>query len=322
MRRFVAGALLLGLVIAVNSNVWAGGGQAYPLGAEASFIGAAPPPGFTFINYVNYYNAGDLKDSSGDDVPIFDNVSTVAEVMRLIWFSNKTILGANYGQHFFLPIVSVDIDFKVPVGPKLRSHYSDTNIPYFIYSPFLLGWHTMGGTLHFVLDIADIYIPLYNEDKGNLASVGRNFWTFEPVFAVTWMPTKALEMSAKLMYDFNTKQSDSPLPTGHLVDRIPGQEFHFDYGVSYALVDNFRVTLSGYFHQQVTDDDFDLDGFSPAERALLSGFEDDRSRVFAIGPGVWYQHKNMFFTVRSQFEAAAENKSEGYSLWFKFIYGF
>lgn len=323
MRRFIAGLLLLGLVMGANNTALAGGGQAYPLGAEDFFAGAAPPPGFTFVNYFNYYTAGDLRDNTGHTVPVFDNVSTTAEVMRLIWFSNNTsFLGANYGQHFFLPIVSADLDFHASVGPRAKSHYSDTNVPYFLYSPVLLAWHLNGGSLHFVLDLAGIYIPLYNQDKGNLASVGRNFWTYEPALGVSWMPNKMWEVSAKFMYDFNSEQSGYALPSGLLVDRGPGQEFHFDYNVSYALRDNFKVGVSGYYYIQTTDDDFDKNGLGPGARAYLSGLEGEHSRVFAMGPAAWYQYQKLFVTLKAQFEMAAENKSEGSSLWFKAGYTF
>lgn len=315
--------IVLGMIACFGyGTALAGGGQAYPGGPEAFMVGVAPPPGFTFINYMYYYRADALKDSDGNDVPVFDHVSVKADIMRFIWFSQKQLLGADYGQHFFLFFADSNLDFKVPVGPEGKRHYSDTGIPFFIYSPFLLGWHTLGGKLHFVLDIADIYVPLYNEDRGNLASLGRNFWTIEPVFAFTWLPAQKWEVSAKFMYDFNTKQKNYPLPTGHEVDRVPGQEFHFDYNVSYAIFDNFRIGANGFYYRQVRDDDFDLDGFSGPERAILEEIEGQRSTVWSIGPGIFYQLNNIFLTLRSQFEMDAENKSEGYNVWFKFIYVF
>lgn len=322
MRRFVAVVVLFALFGFLGGAAWGGGGQSYPLGAEAFMVGMAPPPGFTFVNYLNYYSAGTMNAPDGHENPLFDDVSSVAEVMRVIWISKTQLLGADYGQHFFLPIVSADLNWKVPLGPQKRSSYSDTNVPYFIYAPFFLAWHAMGGKLHVVADPMDIYIPLYNEDKGNLASIGRNFWTFEPVLAVTWLPTQNLEFSAKLMYDFNTQQGDYALPTGHLADRTPGQEFHFDYNVSYALNSAFRIGINGYFYQQVTDDDYDVEHFDDATQALLRAFEGQRSRVWAIGPGAWYQWGKLFTTFRVQFETAAENKTEGYNLWLNLSYVF
>ena len=56
-----------------------------------------------------------------------------------------------------------------------------------------------------------------------MASVGKNFWTIEPVFGITYMLDK-WEFSAKFMYDFNTSQNKYATVYGFEVDRDPGQE--------------------------------------------------------------------------------------------------
>ncbi|NPA48681.1 MAG: hypothetical protein GXO20_01745 [Thermodesulfobacteria bacterium] len=321
MRSLLAALLF---VLVSSQLVFAGGGKAYPLGAEGFLVGAAPPPGLTILNYAYFYSADELKDSDGDEVPVFDDITVWAEVMRFIYFTKKKLFGGTYGQHFFLLAVNVDLDFKAPVGPKRKRNYDDFDVPYIIYSPFLLSWHLMQGKLHLVLDIADIYIPLSNEDDDNLASVGRNFWTIEPVFAITYMFTPRLSASLKLMYDFNTEQNDYPTPMGVTIDRTPGQEFHFDWCVSYALKPNFRVGITGYYYRQVKNDDFDFDDFSgpPALRAALEDLEDNQGRVWAIGPGVWYQQGKFFLSLRTQFEFGAREMTKGQNVWFKMGYVF
>jgi hypothetical protein len=54
----------------------------------------------------------------------------------------------------------------------------------------------------------------------------------------------------------------------------------------------------------------------------LNDDEGHHSEVFAVGPGVWYNYKNMFFELRTQFEMEADNKTEGQNLWFNFVYAF
>lgn len=316
-------AFFLSLVF-LSQVAFAGGGKAYPLGAEGFLVGAAPPPGLTVLNYAYFYTADELKDSDGDEMAVFDDVTVWAEVLRFIYFTKKKLFGGTYGQHFFLLAVNVDMDFKAPVGPKHKKHYDDFDVPYLIYSPFLLSWHLMQGKLHLVLDIADIYIPLSNEDDDNLASVGRNFWTFEPVLAITYMFTPQLAASLKLMYDFNTEQDDYPTPMGVTIDRTPGQEFHFDWCVSYALRPNLRLGITGYYYRQVKNDDFDFDDFSgpPALKAALKDLEDNQGLVWAIGPGIWYQKGKLFLSLRAQFEFGAREMTEGQNVWFKLGYVF
>ncbi|MFP3983560.1 MAG: transporter [Desulfurivibrionaceae bacterium] len=306
----------------IQGTAAAGGGASYPNGAEGFLNGAIPPPGFYYLNYSYYYSADTMKDNNGDDVPAFDDISILANVSRFIWMTEKNLLGGNYGQHLFIPYLNVNLDFNGPVGPQSRRNYSDSDLPFLIYSPLVLAYHLQEGKLHIALSAVDLYIPTGQED-GNLAGVGRNFWTFEPVVALTYMFNDKWAVSGKFMYDFNTKQKDYPTNYGFEVDRTPGQEFHVDYSLSYALKKGLRIGLNGYYYTQTTDDDYDLDSTIPAQvRSMLKEDEGEHSRVFAAGPGIRYNYKNMFFSLRSQFEMAAKNKTEGDNIWFKFTYAF
>ncbi len=321
MRQKIMVLCLAVVMLGFSGQAMAGGGQNYPNGAEAFMSGAVPPPGFYFIDYMFYYNADTMKDDNGDDIDAFDDVSVLANVFRFLWMSDKQILGANYGMHVFVPVLDVDLNFKVPVGPESTTSYDDTSVPYVIYSPFILAWHLMEGKLHVVTSLADVYIPT-GQDDYNMASVGTDFWTFEPVLGVTYMLDN-WAFSGKFMYDFNTTQDDSPTVYGVSVDRDPGQEFHFDYSVSYALNPGLRIGVNGYYYTQTTDDSYDLNDSIPAPvQDLLRADEGHHSQVFAVGPGIWYQNKNMFFSLRNQWEMAAENKTEGYNIWAKFTYAF
>ncbi len=302
---------------------FAGGGQAYPNGAEAFMVGAAPPPGLTILNYVYFYTADRIKNGSGHDAGTLDRLNIWAEVARLIWISKQKVLGANYGQHAFFLLANVDMHLKHPAGTRLKKRYRDTDVPYLIWSPCLLTWHLMSGKLHMVLDAADIYVPLYNEDTDNLASLGRNYWTIEPVFAVTWLPNASWELSAKFMYDFNSRQEDYQPGPPVKIDRTPGQEFHVDFNTSYAMSDGLRIGLSGYYYRQVKNDDYHhLDRFQAPLRDVLKALEGKQSQVWALGPGIWYHKKNLMASLRSQWEFRARNKSQGGNAWFKLTYCF
>ena len=306
-----------------SAPMFAGGSGSYPNGAEGFLVGIAPPPGFYAESYTFHYSADSMKDNTGNNVAPFDKLSVWAEVFRFIWISKHQILGGNYGQHVFFPFLNVDLDFKVPLGPKGKSHYSDFNMPYIIYSPFVWTFHKMAGTLHMVFSLVDIYIPTDDQDDKNMATVSHNYWTFEPVFAITYLPSKNWAMSLKLMYDFNTKQDDAPTVYGFNVDRTPGQELHFDYNVSYQWAKDFRVGLGGYVYMQTTDDDYDIKSTIPAPvQALLKGDEGHHTAKIAIGPGLWYHHKRLFISLRVQPEVYVRNATKGVASWLKVIYCF
>ena len=131
-------------------------------------------------------------------------------------------------------------------------------------------------------------MPTGRYDEEELANIGRNYWTFEPIFAVTYLSDGGFEVSSKFMYDINTENTDSFLGG----DYLSGQEFHFDYTVGYKI-SNWRVGLGGYYYKQVTNDE--INGRHPAFLEFDDGF---KGQAFAIGPAVQYQYKNMCFTLK------------------------
>jgi len=315
--------IIAGFIMLASVNLSAGGGGSYPNGAEGFLVGAAPPPGFYMTSYTYNYNSDSMLDDKGDEVGAFDKINVWGEVLRFIWISKLQFLGGTYGQHLFVPILDVDLDFKAPLGPKGASHYTDFDLPYLIYSPFLWTFHKLGGKLHFVFSFADIYIPTNSQKDEDMANISHNFWTIEPAVGITYLPTENTEISFKFMYDFNTTQDDSATVYGFNVDRTPGQEFHFDYNFSYAVNKNFRVGLGGYFYTQTTDDDYDIDSSIPAPVAnLLEEDEGHRSIKVSVGPGFWFNHKNIFMTLRVQPEIYVRNGTKGLASWLKVTYCF
>jgi len=211
--------------------------------------------------------------------------------------TDKQILGGLWGFHLFLPFANVD----VKIGDKHESKFGLGDI---ILDPFILSWH--GKNWHAATGI-DIYMPSGSYNRNDMANVGRNYWTFEPVIAGTYMTDNGFEASAKLMYDINTRNHDA---TQGNSTYLSGQEFHLDYTLAKKISD-FSVGLSGYYYQQTTDDE--------ANGATVP---DNKGRVVALGPALKYDYKNMSFSLKYQFETAAENRPEGDNLWFKFIYAF
>jgi hypothetical protein len=293
---FFALGLFIGTVpFAGSASATEGGGSAYPNGAEDFMSGALPPPGTYFLDYVDYYHATSLKDGSGNDlVPKFD-LDVAVNVFRLVHVTKFKILGADWGMHAFLPVAYMNLD--ATMGKDDRTGLGDI-----IVDPFILGWHSKN--FHVTAGL-DIFIPLGSYDENNLANTGRNYWTFEPVVALTYLWDNGFELSGKFMYDFNLENSDT--------DYQSGQEFHFDYTVGYHVDKNLAVGLGGYYYYQTTNDE--LDG----AKVGTDGF---KGRVMALGPQATYSYKNMSFTLKWQKEFDAENRPEGDNIWFKFMFAF
>jgi len=201
----------------------------------------------------------------------------------------------------FVPIVNLDVTAPPFGGDQNRAGLGDI-----IVDPFILSWHFKNWHLATGLDI---FIPTGKYDKDDFANIGRNYWTFEPIFAFTYMSDSGFEISSKFMYDINTENKDSFFGNGG--DYQSGQEFHFDYALG-QTIGNLELGIGGYVYKQFTNDELN-------DQKFLDGF---KGQAIAFGPIVKYAYKNMTFTLKYQHETAVENKPEGERLWFKFLYAF
>lgn len=286
--------LLLGVLLLSGNPVCAteGGGGAYPNGAEDFMSGAVPPPGTYLLNYFNYYSADKLTNNNGDSAsPVF-KLRVTTDVIRLVHVTDKKILGGNWAMHILLPIQNIDV--TVPGASDSKTGLGDI-----IVAPFILSWHSKNW--HAAAGL-EFYLPTGSYDKNDLANIGRNYWTFEPVFSGTYITDNGYEFSGKFMYDFNTKNEDK--------NYLSGQEFHLDYAIG-KKIDKFTLGGAGYIYQQVTDDE--SNGVT---------VNNNKGSVLAIGPAIKYDYKNMSFSLKYLVETAVYNRPEGDNLWIKFSYAF
>jgi hypothetical protein len=288
--------LLLALCLCFSSisHATEGGGGAYNNGVEGFGAGMIPPPGTYLLNYLNYYTSDSFNDKDGNKaIPKFE-LNAVAEVIRVLHVTDFKLLGANYGFQAILPLVHLDV--AVPFRSQSNNGLGDLTV-----SPVILSWHTPN--LHYAAGL-DVIAPIGAYDKNDLANIGRNYWTFTPVFAVTYMSDSGYEASGKFMYDINTENNDT--------DYQSGNEFHFDYTFAKRF-GAFTAGVGGYFYKQVTDDE---------RNGNTVGSDGNKGQVFAIGPQIKYDYKNMSFAFKYQKEMLVENRPEGDKFWLYMVYAF
>ena len=313
IRLFVSVMLLLGVGVTTS---FAGGGQHYANGAEDFVVGALPPPGTYLLNYLTLIQKDRLVDNSGNSAPVEFEADVVAEIPRLIWVSPYRVFGASWGMHLFLPFYSANVEVGTSsANPKSLVDSEDAGLGDIIFSPLILGWH-FGPNFH-IISALDVYAPTgdYDSDRAATQILSRNLWTFEPVFAVTYL-WKGFDFSAKLMYDFNTKNDkydpDGAGPVAKM-DLSPGQEFHVDWALGYATHNGLRGGLVGYNYWQTTDDK--INGTT---------VRNQKSRVGGLGAGIkyWPEHGRFSMTLKHYWEYGARNIATGSSTWFKVGYKF
>ena len=281
------------------------GGDQYPNGAETWLAGAVPPPGNYFVNYFGYYG-GDLQNGDGKDVPGAE-VDAWFNAFRFVQTTEHKILGGNYGWHVIVPVVHQKIDLG---GSKSVNGLGDITI-----NPFIVSWHEKNW--HWAIGL-DINLPTGRYKEGDARqSIGANYWSFEPLFAFTYLGDTGWEVSAKFMYNIKTKNEDFRRAVGApKMDYESGDEFHFDYLVGKRF-GPWGVGVSGYYLKQTTDDKLDGRTISSA----LGPWSDGRmGQVFAIGPTVSYTTKNgVHFTGQWNRETNVENRFEGDKVMLKLI---
>ncbi|WP_169628215.1 SphA family protein [Ferrimonas futtsuensis] len=285
-------ALPMLLAACPNAQATEYGGGAYPNGVEGFMAGALPPPGLYYMNYLNHYSVNRMNDSGGDPLPVEFKLNATSDVSRIAYITDHKLFGANYGIYVVLPLVHLSAEMAM--GPTQLSS-TDSGLGDIAFSPLVLSWHTP--ELHFGAAL-EIVAPVGDFDADRLANIGRNYWTVEPVFAITYLPASGLELSAKFMYDLNFENGDTHYESG--------DEFHFDYAVGYHR-DNWTYGLAGYYYKQVTDDK--LNGQTVGDG--------NRGEAFAVGPAVMYSGQGWSIEARYQAEVMSESRPEGDKLWLK-----
>ncbi len=308
MKSWVVSLCAAALLVGGAGAAFAGGSNVYPNGAEGFWMGAAPPPGLYYQNYTLYYSAHKYASNSGSDIaagPLAGfQMNAFANVSRVIYISDKSFCCANWGAHIFIPYQYFDAD--AAGGDATIGSLGDI-----IVDPFLLAWHWPN--LHIVSGL-DIYLPTGNYHSGRLMNTSANTVVFEPVLGLSYMtPMKGLTASVKLMYDIPGDNDDFVNPFNPAIrgDLQYGQEFHFDYSLDYAVAENWKVGVGGYFYQQTTNDE--LNGVD---------IENNRGHVWAVGPGVEWGKGNWVVSYRTQFEVDAKNRPEGIANWLRVVYIF
>lgn len=286
-------AAVAGIFGAFDANATEPGAAQYPNGAENFMAGAVPPPGWYFVNYVNYYSADKLVDKDGNKAVPFYRLNAVADTFRVVYSSPYEIAGGNWGTQVFLPFVHLDVDVN-------GSHSSKSGLADITYSNFV-AWHTKN--FHWVAAL-DVDIPTGSYDKNDIANVGNGFWQIEPVLAATYLSDGGTEVSVKGMYRFSLENNETNYQSGQVA--------HADFTVAQHF-GNLAVGVGGYALYQTTDDEKNGATVAP---------DGNKGQVYALGPQVKYDVKGMQFVGAWDHEFEARNRPQGDKLWLKLIAAF
>jgi hypothetical protein len=272
-----------------------GGGSAYPRGVENYLVGAVPPPGLYWLGYGNFYSADRLNDKDGNEIPIPDfKVQAAVAALRTIWSTPYQALGGNVVFHGIFPLVDLKVSAAgtiqhktglgdVTLGIGLATHYSQQ-------------FHTALGL--------DLVLPTGGYDKNDLANIGRNYATVQPLYALSWIDPNGFNGDLKFTFNLNQRNKDT--------DYRSGNELFVDYSAGWGLGNGWTVGAGGHTWQQLDSD-----------KSAGVTVADSKVRAFAIGPSIKYDDgKGWFITAKLQKEAGVRNSTQGTAFWLKTLLPF
>jgi len=263
-------ALFQGSVFAAEGGV----GHYIP-GALADFMDVGPTPGLALLDWYNHY-----EGSAGASRPIelggviAANISAKSNVEMVggIYTFPCRIFGGNFSTGMIIPYMWVDVTGSI-TGPGGRTFTrTDTAAGLSdIIMPFWLSWNC--GDFKWAA-MFNVYAPTGDYNRGQLANVGLNYWTFEPMASFSYISKKiGLEISATGGFDFNTNNDAT--------DYQSGDVFHTDITIAehFPLCNwgIFGVGANAFYWKQFTGDS--------GSGARLGSFE---TLMTGVGPVVSY----------------------------------
>lgn len=303
---------------AATARAEEGGGAHYMPGSMASFADAFPgkPSSLTVLDFFTYYDGstpihrqlplGGLL-TAGLDATVY--ADTVAGFYQAPW----DVLGGGLVFGLAVPYVWMEIQGQAQrigpsgePGPVFSARDTANGIGDMTIIPFMLGWTNILPDLKLDSRLS-VFAPTGDYDQGQLANVGKNYWTFEPGIMASWLSSKiGTEVSLYTGVDFNTRNNAT--------DYTSGTSLHFDATVAQhlPLFGGFvGLGANGFYYKQLTGDS--------GSGARLGDFE---GMTVGVGPVLSYvrpicKKSLLLAEVKWLPELDVEKRMKGDFVWFK-----
>ena len=219
---------------------------------------------FSVDLYSSFYSADTLIDSKGQDVFSNSEISTTLISARLLWVTDKQLLGGRYA-------------FSITPGLQWDSleteweNEDNNGLSDLFIQPLWLGW---------LDDLYDLNIAMGFHAPVGGTDLTRDFWTTQLQGSVSYyLQDRSIALVFAALYEKHS-ESDSTKVT-------PGSHFTFEYGVNYVLTPKVKLGVRGYSQWQTSTDQL-----TTPIKELNSQLDlsiGDESEVHAIGLSAEYQ---------------------------------
>lgn len=230
-------------------------------------IALVPEPGLQVANIL-WYQSGDVGATILQGaVNVGVDVEVILDLMAATYTFEQPVLGGSYTIGAAIPFGYADLNARAtgPFGLGAGLSADSFDLSDIAITPLQLNWNS--GNWHFKI-AETIIVPSGGYSTSDVVNLGRNYWSFDTVAAVTWLnPSTGTEFSVQPGIMFNTEN--------HATNYKTGTEFHVDFVANQFLAPTFAVGLKGYYYRQLTGDS--------GSGAVLGSFE---SESFGLGPGI------------------------------------
>jgi hypothetical protein len=303
------------LILSLVSPVLAeeGGAGRYVPGNAATLIDLPPTKaGWVFESIYLHYD-GDASASGN-----FPNAGLVtagldatsdAFILGGIYTFETPVLDSHFSMGAFVPYMWMDVTANVTGGGTtgFRTDTAD-GIGDITLIPAMMAWKCDSWQFSALLPI---YAPTGEYNLGTLANVGRNYWTFDPTFQVSYNNAKTGFNAAIFTgITLNTENDDT--------DYQSGSAFHIDASVQQLLPLGpgfLSIGFNAFYYEQIEGDS--------GSGAKLGGFE---GRDIGIGPALGYilpvGKNTLVAEARWLPELDTKRRLQGDFFWLKLVYQF
>jgi hypothetical protein len=278
-------------------------------------------PGFAYIGLLQYRNNDKFYDNDGHDNPAFVNPRIRSTVLlnQLAYTSDVRAFGGLLGATALLPVVrltaSTDPASFIPLNSPDRTRLGDVTLGVFLQMDPVFENGRPVFSQRFEIDVM---APTGQYDTKYTANVGANSWAFNPYWAMTFLPTPALEFSTRLHYLYNGRNTD-PGYGPAIRDVQAGQAVWANFAASYQVLPNLNVGVNGYWFRQITDDKLN-GGRDPVGGVMARGM---RTTDLSMGPGaLWKAGPKTLVFANVYLPVTLRNTSGGFHMNLRLIQDF
>jgi len=263
--------VLLGIAGAGAVKAAEGGTSLYLPGSAGDLLIAVPPAPGAAVSDGFFIQSGNVSAAVLQGaVNLGVDLELVLNIIGASYTFETPVDGLTYTVGMAVPFGYAELSASItgPLGGVVSAKADTFDIADIALTPVALNWSV--GNFHFRL--AEVIIaPTGAYDTDRVVNIGRNYWAFDTVGAVTYFdPLMGIEMSVAPGVMFNTRNDAT--------DYLTGTEFHLDFTASKFIAPNFALGIRGYYYTQLSGDE--------GSGARLGSF---KSESFGIGPGFFWQ---------------------------------